>query len=54
MEQEDNGDWCTWNNPQMICKGTKRLKNLKTRGDHPDYSIITIRQSTEKSLGELK
>ena len=57
MEHESNGDtncnWCTWNNPQRIGKGTEKLGNKRTRRDHQDYSI-KIGQNTEKNAGDLK
>ena len=43
MEHESGGDtnynWSTWNNPVKIVKGTGRLGNKKTSGDHPHYNI---------------
>ena len=36
----------------MIFKGTGRLGNKRTSGDHPDYGIIKIGQNTEKSPGD--
>ena len=46
MEREDkdytNCNWCTWNNPQRICKETGRLGNKKIIGDHPDYGIFKM------------
>ena len=58
MEHEGDGDtncnWCTWNNPQRIGKGTGRLGNNRTSGDHQDYSIIKIGQNTEKSPEDLR
>ena len=35
-------------------KGTGRVGNQRTSGDHPDYSIITIGQNTEKSPGNRR
>ena len=56
MEHEDdrntNCNWCAQNNPQRIIKGTGRLENQRTSGDHPTYSIIEISQNTEKSPGD--
>ena len=53
MEHEGDGftncNWCNWNNHQKIDKGTGRLGNKKTSGDHPNYNIIKIDQNTEKS-----
>ena len=46
MEDKGDGDincnWCTWNNHKRIDKGTRRLGNKMTNGDHPDYRIIKI------------
>ena len=57
MEHDSDGDtscnWCTWNNPQRIDKGTGRLGNKRISGDHPDYSIIKISQNREKSPEDL-
>ena len=54
MKHENDGDnWCAQNNPQRLGKGTERLRNQRTSGDHPDYSIIKISQNTEKSPGDL-
>ena len=33
---------------------TGKLRNLRTSGDHLNYSIIKIGQNTEKSPGELR
>ena len=58
MEHQGDGDincnWCTWNNPQRIDKGTGRLGKKRTSGDHPDYSIIKIGQNTENSPRDLR
>ena len=35
-------------------KGTGGLGNKKTRGDHPNDSIIKIGQNTKKSPGDLR
>ena len=45
-----NYNRCSWYNHRRIIKGTGRLGNKKTNGDHPNYSIIEIGQNTEKSL----
>ena len=56
----DKGDcdayynWYTWNNPQMVSKGTEKLANKRTIEDHPHYSIIKIGQNTEKIPGDFK
>ena len=31
-----------------------RFGNQRTRGNHPDYSIINIGEDTEKSPGDLR
>ena len=58
MEHEDdsntNCNWCSWSNPQRIGKGTGRLGNKRTSGDHSDNSIIKISQNTEKSHGNMR
>ena len=58
MKQEGDCDikrnWCTWNNPQWIGKGTGRYDNKSTIGDHPNYSVVKIDQNTEKSPGDLR
>ena len=55
MEHEHDSDTncncCAWNDPQSIGKGTRRLGNKRTRGNHPDYSIV---KNTEKSPGNLR
>ena len=48
---DTNCGWCTF---QMIEKGTRRLVNKRTSGDHPDYSIIKITPKTEGSPGDLR
>ena len=48
-DSDTNYDWCTWNNSEGISKGTGRLGNRRTRGDHLDYNIVKIGQNTEKS-----
>ena len=58
MKHERDADtncvWCTWDNPQRIGEGTRRLGNKRTSRDHPDYSIIQISQNTEKSPWDLR
>ena len=58
MEYEGDSDtdcnWCTWNNPQRISKGTGRFGNKRTSGDYPNYTDIKIGLNTEKSPGHLK
>ena len=38
----------------VITKGTGRLGNKRTSGDHPDYNITKIGQNTEKSPGDFR
>ena len=51
LEYEGNSDtnynWCAWNCPQSIGKGTGRSGNQKKNRDHQDYSIVEIDQNTE-------
>ena len=58
MEHEGDSDTncnqCTRNNLQRLSKGTRRFRNQRMRGDHPDYSIIKIGQNTVNSLGDLE
>ena len=35
-------------------KGTGRLGNRRTSGDHPSYNIVEIGQNTEKNPGDLR
>ena len=48
-----NCNWCARNSRQSIGIGTGRLRNKRTNGDHPNYSIVDIGQNTEKSPGDL-
>ena len=40
--------------PKRIGKGTGRLGDKRTSGDHPDYRIIKISQNTEKSSRDFE
>ena len=40
--------------PKWLVKGTSRLRNKRTSGDHKFYTIIKIGQNTEKSSGDLR
>ena len=53
IDGNTNCNWCTWNNPQRIDKGTGGVGNKRMSGDHPNYCIIKIGQNTEKSPGDL-
>ena len=56
MEHEENSDtkcnWCNRNNYQRLGKGPGKLRYQITSGDHPDYSLIKISEST-KFPGDL-
>ena len=58
MEHEGDGDinynWSTWNNTKKIGKRTRRLRDKKTSGNYPVYSIIKVGQNTEESPGNLR
>ena len=41
-DDDTNSNCYSWNNTQMIGKGTGRLENKNPSGDHPNYSIIKI------------
>ena len=47
-------NWFTLNNTERLEKETGRLKNRRTSGDHPDYSIIKICQYIDKSPKDLR
>ena len=47
-------NWRAWNNPKRIGGETGELGNKRTRGDHPDYTIIKIGQNTEKIPGHFR
>ena len=57
MKYEGNGStnhgWCTWNDHQIIGKGTGKFRNQTSR-NHPDHSMIKIGQTTAKSPGDLR
>ena len=50
-DDETNCNWCAQDILQRHRKGNGRLKNQRTSGDHPVYSITKINQNTEKSPG---
>ena len=58
MEHETNGDTncnqCAWYRHQRIGKGTGRIGNKNTSGDHLNNSTIKVGQNTVKSLGDLR
>ena len=51
---DTNCNWCARSGPQKLVKRTERLRNQRTNGDYPDYSIIQIGQNTKKSPGDLR
>ena len=53
-DNDSSCNWCTWNNPKRFGKWTGKLRNQRTNGDHPNYSIAEISQNTEKSPGDLR
>ena len=58
VERESDGDtnynWCSWYRYERIDTETEGFGNMRTSGDHPEYSIVEIGQNTEKSLGDLR
>ena len=47
-------NWSAWNDPQRLSKGTRRLGNKRTSGDHPGSNIIKIGQNSENSPSDLR
>ena len=58
MEHESDSDtnfnWCAWYSHQRIGTGTGGLENMRTSGDHPNYSIVEIGLNSKESPGDLK
>ena len=58
MEHELDGDtnfnWRPSINPVKISKGTGRLGNQRTRGDHLYYSIIKNQPDIKKNPGDMR
>ena len=58
MEHENdcntNSNWCTWYSHYRIGTGIGRLGNKRTRGNHPNHSIVEISLNTKKSHGDLR
>ena len=46
-DSDTNCYWCGQYSHQRIGKGTVKLGNKTTSGDHADYSIVEIGQNTE-------
>ena len=53
-DDDTNCNWCVRYRYQRISKGSRRLGNKRTSGDHQDYSISKISQNTEKSPGDVR
>ena len=49
-----NSKWCSWYSHQRSGTGTRRLRNNRTSGGYPNYSIYKNRQNTERSPGDLR
>ena len=58
MEHESDGDsncnWCTRWSHQRIDTGNGGLRNKRTIGYHPNYSIVEIGKNTGKNPGDLR
>ena len=58
MEHKSEGDtscnWCALYSKQIIVIGTGGLGNKRTRGDHPNCSIVEIGQDIEKNPRDLR
>ena len=58
MDHESEGNTnCNWRikySHQRTGTGTRGLRNKRTSGDHPNYSIVEIGKNTEKSPGDKR
>ncbi len=54
IDVHTNCNWCPWYSHQRIIKGTGKVGNNRTSGDHPNYYIIENDQNTEKSTGDMR
>ena len=58
MDREGDGDTncnlCARNIPQRLGTGSGRLRNNRTRGNHPDNIIIKTSKNTENSPGDSR
>ena len=52
-DDDTNCNRCVWYNPLRIGKGTGKLGNKRTSGDHLKYSTVKIGQNTKKSPDDL-
>ena len=46
--------WGARNDPKKLGKEARRVRNRRTSGDYPNYSITEIGQNTEKSHEDLR
>ena len=56
MEYESDAETncnCAWYSHQKIGTGTRKLRNKRTSGDHPNYSF-EISQNIKKSPGNMR
>ena len=53
-DSDANCRWCTWNDPQRIGKGTRKLPIQRTSRDHSNNCITNIGQNIEKSKENLR
>ena len=53
-DSDANCNWCASDSHQRINIRTGELRNKRTSGDHPKYSIGVIGQNTEKNPGDLR
>ena len=51
-DRDTSSNCLIWNGPQGLSTGIERVRNRKTNGDHPNYSIVKIGQNTTKSPGD--
>ena len=58
IEHESDGgtncNWCVQNSHQEIGTETGGPGDKRTRGEHPNYSIIEIGQNIKKSPGDMR
>ena len=50
---DTNCNWCSWYSRQRIGTRIGGLRNNRTSGDYPNYSIAKIVKNTVKSPGDL-
>ena len=54
IDDYTNCNRCSFYSHRRIDKGTGRLGNNRTSGEHPNYYIIEISQNTEKSPRDMR